>query len=132
MLTAVLSLASALGSTVHDILMMRVVRSTPVFTALFWVQSVALVMFVPLWLIAVGLPNGAEQWRAVGLAALSGPVEVLGLAALLKALSVGKLSIVAPAGRSSAPRRSASSRSSSGRPPRSPPSRSSLSAASAA
>lgn len=53
MLTAVLSLASALGSTVHDILMMRVVRSTPVFTALFWVQSVALVMFVPLWLIAV-------------------------------------------------------------------------------
>ncbi|HSL96121.1 MAG TPA: EamA family transporter [Thermoleophilia bacterium] len=96
MLTAVLSLGSALGYTVHDVLMMRVVRSTPVFTALFWVQSVALVLFVPAWLLFIGLPEGSEEWRAAGLAALSGPVEVLALAALLKALAVGKLSIVAP------------------------------------
>lgn len=96
MLTAVLSLGSAFGYTVHDVLMMRVVRSTPVFTALFWVQSVALVMFVPAWLIFVGLPQGTGEWRAAGLAALSGPIEVLALAALLKALAVGKLSIVAP------------------------------------
>jgi len=95
-LTAVLSLASALGYTVHDVLMMRVVRSTPVFTALFWVQSVALVLFVPVWLIFIGLPEGAEEWRAAALAALSGPIEVLALAALLKALAVGKLSIVGP------------------------------------
>jgi drug/metabolite transporter (DMT)-like permease len=95
-LTAVLSLVSALGYTIHDVLMMRVVRSTPVFTALFWVQSVALVLFVPVWLIFIGLPEGAEEWRAAGLAALSGPIEVLALAALLKALAVGKLSIVAP------------------------------------
>ena len=96
MLTAVLSLTSAFGYTVHDVLMMRVVRSTPVFTALFWVQSVALVVFVPAWLIFVGLPEGAEEWRAAGLAALSGPIEVLALAALLKALAVGKLSVVGP------------------------------------
>jgi drug/metabolite transporter (DMT)-like permease len=95
-LTAVLSLGSALGYTVHDVLMMRVVRSTPVFTALFWVQSVALVLFVPAWLLFVGLPEGSEEWRAAGLAALSGPIEVLALAALLKALAIGKLSIVAP------------------------------------
>jgi len=95
-LTAVLSLGSALGYTVHDVLMMRVVRSTPVFTALFWVQSVALVLFVPAWLVFIGLPEGSEEWRAAGLAALSGPIEVLALAALLKALAVGKLSIVAP------------------------------------
>jgi len=95
-LTAALSLTSALGYTVHDVLMMRVVRSTPVFTALFWVQSVALVMFVPAWLVTVGLPEGAEQWRAAGLAALSGPIEVVALAALLKGLAVGKLSIVGP------------------------------------
>ena len=96
MLTAVLSLASALGYTIHDVLMMRVVRSTPVFTALFWVQSVALVLFVPAWLLFIGLPEGGEEWRAAGLAALSGPIEVLALAALLKALAVGKLSIVGP------------------------------------
>jgi drug/metabolite transporter (DMT)-like permease len=95
-LTAVLSLGSALGYTIHDVLMMRVVRSTPVFTALFWVQSVALLMFVPAWLLFIGLPEGGEEWRAAGLAALSGPVEVLALASLLKALAVGKLSIVAP------------------------------------
>jgi drug/metabolite transporter (DMT)-like permease len=95
-LTALLSLGSAFGYTVHDVLMMRVVRSTPVFTALFWVQSVALAMFVPAWLLFVGLPEGPEEWRAAGLAALSGPVEVFALAALLKALAVGKLSIVAP------------------------------------
>ncbi len=96
MLTAVFSLGSALGYTIHDVLMMRVVRSTPVFTALFWVQSVALVLFVPVWLVFIGLPVGAEEWRAAGLAALSGPIEVLALAALLKALAVGKLSIVGP------------------------------------
>jgi drug/metabolite transporter (DMT)-like permease len=95
-LTAVLSLASAFGYTIHDVLMMRVVRSTPVFTALFWVQSVALVLFVPAWLLFIGLPEGGEEWRAAGLAALSGPIEVLALAALLKALAVGKLSIVGP------------------------------------
>jgi drug/metabolite transporter (DMT)-like permease len=95
-LTAVLSLAAAFGYTIHDFLMMRVVRSTPVFTALFWVQSVGLVLFVPVWLALVGLPVGPEQWRAAGMAALSGPVEVFALAALLKALAVGRLSIVAP------------------------------------
>ncbi len=96
MLTAVFSLGSAFGYTVHDVLMMRVVRSTPVFTALFWVQSVALVLFVPAWLVFIGLPDGAEEWRAAGLAALNGPIVVLGLAALFKALAVGKLSIVGP------------------------------------
>jgi drug/metabolite transporter (DMT)-like permease len=95
-LTAALSLASALGYTIHDYLMMRVVRATPVFTALFWVQSVGFVMFVPAWLLFIGLPEGGEEWRAAGMAALSGPVEVLGLAALLKGLAVGRLSIVAP------------------------------------
>lgn len=96
MLTAALSLSSAFAYTVHDYLMMRVVRATPVLTALFWVQLVGLAILVPLWLAFEELPVGAEQWRAAGLAALTGPIEILALACLLKGLAVGKLSVVGP------------------------------------
>ncbi len=96
MLTAVLALSSAFAYSVHDYLMMRVVRATPVLTALFWVQLVGAAVLLPLWLAVDELPAGAAAWRAAGLAALTGPIEILALAFLLKGLSVGKLSIVGP------------------------------------
>ena len=96
MLTAALSLSAALCYACHNFLMMRVVRGTPVYTALFWVQVVGLAVLAPLWLIFEDLPHGPDQWRAAGLAALTGPIEVLALACLLKGLAVGKLSVVVP------------------------------------
>lgn len=96
MLTAVLSLACALAYTLHDYLIMKVVRATPVLTALFWVQIIGLGILVPLWLLFEELPSGAEQWRAAGLAALTGPIEIVAIACLLKGLAVGKLSVVGP------------------------------------
>jgi drug/metabolite transporter (DMT)-like permease len=96
MLTAVLSLTSAFAYTVHDYLMMRVVRATPVLTALFWVQLVGVALLVPLWLVFEDLPSGPDEWRAAGMAALTGPIEILALACLLKGLAVGKLSVVGP------------------------------------
>lgn len=96
MLTAAFSLSAALAYTLHDYLMMRVVRATPVLTALFWVQVVGFVILAPLWLLFEELPTGAEEWRAAGMAALTGPIEIVALACLLKGLSVGKLSVVGP------------------------------------
>lgn len=96
MLTAALALSSAFAYTVHDYLMMRVVRAIPVLTALFWVQLVGVVLLLPLWLALETSPEGAAEWRAAGLAALTGPVEVLALALLFKGLAVGKLSVVGP------------------------------------
>jgi drug/metabolite transporter (DMT)-like permease len=95
-LTAALSLSAALAYTLHDYLMVRVVRATPVLTALFWVQVVGVAILVPLWLLFEELPSGGEEWRAAGLAALTGPIEIIALACLLKGLSVGKLSVVGP------------------------------------
>lgn len=96
MLTAALALSSAFAYTLHDYLMMRVVRAAPVLTALFWVQLVGAAVLLPLWLTMEGAPSGAGQWRAAGLAALTGPLEILALAFLLKGLALGKLSIVGP------------------------------------
>ena len=96
MLTAGLSLTCAFAYTLHDWLVMRVVRATPVLTALFWVQIVGLGILAPLWLLFEDLPSGGAEWRAAGMAALTGPIEILAIACLLKGLAVGKLSVVGP------------------------------------
>jgi len=95
-LTAGLSLTCAFAYTLHDWLVMRVVRATPVLTALFWVQIVGLGILAPLWLLFEDLPSGGAEWRAAGMAALTGPIEILAIACLLKGLAVGKLSVVGP------------------------------------
>ena len=61
MLTAVLSLSAAFAYTVHDYLMMRVVRATPVLTALFWVQLVGLAILLPLWLVFASAARGTGR-----------------------------------------------------------------------
>lgn len=96
MLTATLSLAAALGYTLHDVLITRVVRAASIFTALAWVQLVGLVVFLPLMALLGSVPSTGEQWRAAALAAATGPLEVLALATLLQAFATGKLSVVAP------------------------------------
>jgi drug/metabolite transporter (DMT)-like permease len=98
MLTVVFGLGSAFGYAVHDYLMLRIVRSASLWTALLWVMMVGLVILVPLALILDGLPSGDAEWRAAGFAAASGVLEFLGLGALLKGLSTGNLSVVTPLG----------------------------------
>lgn len=98
MLTVAFGLASALGYAVHDYLLVRIVRSVSVWTALMWVMLVGLAVLLPLALVVDGLPSGDEQWRAAGFAAASGVLEFLGLGALLKGLSTGNLSVVTPLG----------------------------------
>jgi drug/metabolite transporter (DMT)-like permease len=97
-LTVVFGLGSAFGYAVHDYLLVRIVRSVSVWTALLWVMMVGLVVLVPLALIVDGLPSGDAEWRAAGFAAASGVLEFLGLGALLKGLSTGNLSVVTPLG----------------------------------
>lgn len=98
MLTVASGLASALGYAVHDYLLVRIVRSASLWTALLWVMLVGLAILLPLALVVDGLPSGDEQWRAAGFAAASGVLEFLGLGALLKGLSTGNLSVVTPLG----------------------------------
>jgi drug/metabolite transporter (DMT)-like permease len=98
MLTVASGLASALGYAVHDYLLVRIVRSASLWTALMWVMLVGLAILLPLALLVDGLPHGDEQWRAAGFAAASGVLEFLGLGALLKGLSTGNLSVVTPLG----------------------------------
>ncbi len=98
MFTVAFGLASALGYAVHDYLLVRIVRSASLWTALMWVMLVGLAILLPLALLVDGLPSGDEQWRAAGFAAASGVLEFLGLGALLKGLSTGNLSVVTPLG----------------------------------
>jgi len=98
MLTVAAGLASAFGYAVHDYLLVRIVRSASLWTALAWVMLVGLVILVPLALIVDGLPSGAAEVRALKFAAASGILEFLGLGALLKGLSTGNLSVVTPLG----------------------------------
>jgi len=95
-LTAAVSLSAAFAYTLHDYLMVRVVRGAAVLSALFRVQVVGLVVLGPLWLLIGESPSGGDEWRAALLAASTGPIEIVALACLLKGLSVGKLSVVGP------------------------------------
>jgi drug/metabolite transporter (DMT)-like permease len=96
MLTVASGLASAFGYAVHDYLLVRIVRSASLWTALLWVMFVGLAVLVPPALILDGVPSGDSEWRAVAFAAGSGVFELLGLGALLKGLATGNLSVVTP------------------------------------
>jgi drug/metabolite transporter (DMT)-like permease len=96
MLTVASGLASALGYAVHDYLLVRIVRSASVWTALLWVMFVGLAILAPLALVIDGVPSGDAEWRAAAFAAGSGILELLGLGALLKGLATGNLSVVTP------------------------------------
>lgn len=96
MLTVVLSLAAALSWGFHDFLIQPATRRVGAFAALFWVLLVSTVVLMVTALAVDGLPSGAAEWRAVGIAAGGGITYVLGVATLFHALEVGKLSLVTP------------------------------------
>jgi drug/metabolite transporter (DMT)-like permease len=96
MLTIVLGLASALGYSLHDFLMVKVVRAAAVWTALTWSMGVGLLILLPLALLIDGPPAGSAEWRAVGFATASGVCEAAGLGCLLRGLVTGNLSVVTP------------------------------------
>jgi drug/metabolite transporter (DMT)-like permease len=96
MLTILFGLGTSVGYALHDFLMVKVVRAVSVWTALTWSMGTALVILLPLALVLDGLPSGAPEWRAAGFGVLSGLAEAAGLAALLRGLVVGRLSLVTP------------------------------------
>ncbi len=96
MLTILFGLGTSVGYALHDFLMVKVVRAVSVWTALTWSMGTALVILLPLALILDGLPAGGAEWRAAGFGVLSGLAEAAGLAALLRGLVVGRLSLVTP------------------------------------
>lgn len=96
MLTVVLSLAAAFSWGFHDFLIQPATRRVGALAALFWVLLVSTLVLMATALAVDGLPSGAAEWRAVGIAAGGGITYVLGVATLFHALEVGKLSLVTP------------------------------------
>jgi drug/metabolite transporter (DMT)-like permease len=96
MLTILLGLGTSAGYAMHDFLMVRVVRTVSLWTGLTWSMGTALVILLPLSLVLDGPPAGSAEWRAAGIAVASGLAEAAGLAALLRGLVVGRLSLVTP------------------------------------
>lgn len=96
MLTILFGFGTSVGYALHDFLMVKVVRAVSVWTALTWSMGTALVILLPLALILDGTPSGPDEWRAAGFGVLSGLAEAAGLAALLRGLVVGRLSLVTP------------------------------------
>ncbi len=96
MIAILLSLATALGYTTHDTLMIPVLRETSVLASLLWIKLAALVLLLVALVAFGGLPAGHDGWHAAGFAAAGGIVEVASFGAFLTALARGKLSIVSP------------------------------------
>ncbi len=96
MLTILFGLGTSVGYALHDFLMVKVVRAVSVWTGLTWSMGTALVILFPLAMILDGPPAGGAEWRAAGFGVLSGLAEAAGLAALLRGLVVGRLSLVTP------------------------------------
>jgi drug/metabolite transporter (DMT)-like permease len=96
MLTVVLGLATAFDYALQDFLMIPVARVTSAVAGVLWIRVVALAGLVVLAAFVGHIPSGGDQWRAAGIAALGGALEVAAFTAWLTALSVGKLSVVSP------------------------------------
>lgn len=96
MLTVALGLAAAFLYAFTDFLMVRIVRSMPVSTALVWLVSAGVVVIVPLALMIDGVPAGEAAWRGLCIAALGGIAYMAALGALFRGLAVGRLSLVSP------------------------------------
>jgi len=96
MLTIVFGLGTSVGYALHDFLMVKVVRAVSVWTGLTWSMGTALLILLPLALVLDGLPAGGAEWRAAAFGVFSGLAEAAGLAALLRGLVTGRLSLVTP------------------------------------
>lgn len=96
MLTVFLGLGAALSWGFHDFIIQPATRRVGAFAAMFWVLLISSAALMTTALALDGLPNGAVEWRAVGISAGGGITYVLGVATLYHALAVGKLSLVTP------------------------------------
>lgn len=95
MLTILTGLSSALAYASSDTLSQRASRAADVTRVVAWVLLLGLALILPLALIVEGVPSGGAQWRAAGLAALSGIAYLAGYRSLLEGLRRGDLSLVA-------------------------------------
>ena len=98
MLTVVLGLATAFDYALQDFLLMPVARATSAIAGVLWIRVVAVIGLVAVFVVAGSLPSGGDEWRAAGMAALGGTLEVAAFTAWLTALSRGKLSVLSPLG----------------------------------
>lgn len=94
MLTILAGLSSALSYAASDLFSQRVTRRTRALTQVTWVLATGFIVIVPVALVAEGLPDGGEQWRAAGMAALAGVAYVVAFSCLLRGLRVGDLGLV--------------------------------------
>ena len=94
MFTIVAALGSAFSYAVSDLFSQRVARGARPLTQVVWVLATGSLVVVPVALLVDGLPHGAEEWRATGLAALAGVAYFLAFQCLLSALRVGDLGLV--------------------------------------
>jgi drug/metabolite transporter (DMT)-like permease len=95
-LTIVLGLTAAAGWGLHDFLIQPVARKAGPYTALFWVVLASAAILMGAALAIDGVPSGGAEWRAVAIAAGGGVTYVISVAALLRGLAVGDLSLVTP------------------------------------
>ncbi|WP_431895861.1 EamA family transporter [Nonomuraea sp. bgisy101] len=93
MLAITLALGASLGWGAADFVGGLKSRSVPVLSVLLISQSAALVLLVVMAVVRGASPPDAS---ALGLAAVAGLGELVGIAALYRGLAVGKMSIVAP------------------------------------
>jgi drug/metabolite transporter (DMT)-like permease len=94
MLTILTGLCSSASYAVSDMLAQGVSRKVGIVPVLLWIIGVGVILVVPAALIINGLPSGAAEWCAAGLAALAGVVYVVGYGTLLLGLRRGDLSMV--------------------------------------
>jgi drug/metabolite transporter (DMT)-like permease len=93
-LTILTGLLSSLAYATSDMLSQHVSRATSVVRLMVWVLGVGVVCVVPAALLSDGLPGGADEWRSVGVGALSGCIYVGAYFSLLAGLQRGDLSLV--------------------------------------
>jgi drug/metabolite transporter (DMT)-like permease len=93
-LTILTGLLSSLSYATSDLFSQRVTRRTRALTQVVWVLGTGVVIIAPIALLVDGLPSGAAQWRAAGLAALAGAAYFAAFFCLLRALLVGDLGLV--------------------------------------
>jgi drug/metabolite transporter (DMT)-like permease len=93
-LTILSGLMSAFSYASSDLYSQRVTRQTRALAQVAWVLGTGTVVVVPIALLVDGLPGGAAQWRAAGLAAAAGVTYFAAFYCLLRALRVGDLGLV--------------------------------------
>ena len=94
--TVTIGLLSAMLYALHDLVAQNVSRRFGVVRVLCWIVPVGAVIVVPVALLVDGMPAGAAQWLAVAYCAGAGACYLATWFTMLRALTVGNLSLVAP------------------------------------